>query len=208
MVYKNYIKRIFISLLIFIIYITLNILNFEFIYFFILVLYLIIFFEIIINFKKFKFILLLYYFISFYFFLKIDFISENIYKFNFMVFIIISFDTFSYIFGKLLGSIKILKNISPKKTLEGLIGGIISSFIISFFYIFLTPINFNIFQIFFILIVIFSSFLGDIIESYFKRINYLKNSSELLPGHGGFFDRFDSFILSIIFYYFLSSSYL
>ena len=54
--------------------------------------------------------------------------------------------------------------------------------------------------IFFIFIIIFSAFTGDIIESFYKRKNNLKNSSELIPGHGGFFDRFDSFLFSIIFY--------
>ena len=49
-------------------------------------------------------------------------------------------------------------------------------------------------------IIIILSFLGDVIESYFKRINNLKNSSNFLPGHGGFFDRFDSFILCISLY--------
>ena len=46
-----------------------------------------------------------------------------------------------------------------------------------------------------ILLIILLSFLGDIIESYFKRLSNIKNSSKLIPGHGGFLDRFDSFIL-------------
>ena len=46
---------------------------------------------------------------------------------------------------------------------------------------------------------IFFSIIGDLAQSYFKRMNNIKDSSKLLPGHGGFFDRFDSFISSIIF---------
>ena len=46
----------------------------------------------------------------------------------------------------------------------------------------------------------FGSFIGDIFESYCKRKNNIKNSSELIPGHGGVFDRFDSFMFSIIIY--------
>jgi len=45
---------------------------------------------------------------------------------------------------------------------------------------------------------IFISIVGDLIESYFKRINEIKDSSKYLPGHGGYFDRFDSFVASII----------
>ena len=47
----------------------------------------------------------------------------------------------------------------------------------------------------------FICFLGDIIRSFFKRKNNLKNSSDFLPGHGGIFDRFDSFMFSIILFY-------
>ena len=48
-------------------------------------------------------------------------------------------------------------------------------------------------------LIIITSIIGDLIESYFKRINKIKDSSNYLPGHGGYFDRFDSFISSIIF---------
>ena len=65
-------------------------------------------------------------------------------------------------------------------------------------YIFKIDLNINL--ILFIIIIVISSFIGDVIESYFKRTNNIKNSSSFLPGHGGFFDRFDSFILTIIVY--------
>ena len=120
-----------------------------------------------------------------------------------MILIIISFDIFSYLFGKKFGSKKILKNISPKKTLEGLIAGVLSSYVFSTMYIIIFELSLTKYFLF-TTIIIFSSFIGDIIESIFKRINNLKNSSNFLPGHGGFFDRFDSFILALIPYSLLS----
>ena len=117
-----------------------------------------------------------------------------------MIITIISFDIFSYIFGKIFGRLKILKFISPKKTLEGLVGGTIFSIIISLFYSIIFKININFYLLLLIFIFIFSAFIGDVIQSIFKRLNNLKNSSNFLPGHGGFFDRFDSFIFTLITY--------
>ena len=115
-----------------------------------------------------------------------------------MILIIITFDIFSYVIGTKYGSTKILKTIESKKTLEGLVGGIIFSLLFSISLIILFKNEINLPIILFILIIIFSSFTGDIIESYFKRINNLKNSSNFLPGHWWFFDRFDSLIFSMI----------
>jgi len=109
------------------------------------------------------------------------------------------FDIFSYFFGKAIGKTKLI-NISPKKTIEGLVGGIIVSslFAIIFSYYFEILINIQLFI--YIVLIIFSSLSGDLVESYFKRKNNLKNSSNIIPGHGGVFDRFDSFLFSIIVY--------
>ena len=88
---------------------------------------------------------------------------------------------------------------SPKKTLEGYLGGFFFTNIlmISYLYFFSTKINIII-LITLINLTIFISTIGDLIESYFKRQNNIKDSSKYLPGHGGYFDRFDSFIASII----------
>ncbi len=191
-------------LILFVYSITL-IINYNLIFYLIIFLYLIIFVEINLFFKKNRILILIYLLISLIFFLNIGFNKDNIYNFNFMILIIITFDIFSYLIGTKYGSTKILKTISPKKTLEGLVGGIIFSllFSISLIILFKNEINFSI--VLFILIIILSSFTGDIIESYFKRINNLKNSSNFLPGHGGFFDRFDSLIFSMIPYTFFSN---
>ncbi len=197
--YKNFFERFVVSLLVLIIYLFLNYFFQYLIYYLILILYVIIAFEILTSFRKKLFIIILYLSTSFVFFIYC-FSNDNLmYKdFNLLVLIIISFDTFSYIFGNYFGKIKILKNISPKKTFEGLIGGITTTYIFSYLYILFFNYNFNFLIFLFINIIIMSCFIGDLIESYFKRINNLKNSSNILPGHGGLFDRFDSFIFSII----------
>ena len=199
MVYKNFLLRCLFSIIILSIYFIVSFINFSLVFYLIFLIYLIIALEIIINFKKYKFIPIIYITLSLIFFLNIDFKKINVLDFNLLIIIIITFDIFSYLFGKAIGKTKLIK-ISPKKTIEGLVGGIIASslFAIVFSYYFEIFINIQLFL--YIFLIIFSSFSGDLIESYFKRKNDLKNSSNIIPGHGGVFDRFDSFMFSIIFY--------
>ncbi len=196
--YKNLYNRLFFSLLFFSAYfITLN--NKYLLFIFGTIIYLIVIYEVLKFFKIFLKLLLFYLFTSFlcftlYFFIYFDYVFFNIF-----VFTIIFFDSFSFFSGKLIGKINIFKIISPKKTLEGYIGGILFTniFIITYFY----HIDFEIkmFELILLLnLTIFFSIIGDLIESYFKRKNYIKDSSKFIPGHGGYFDRFDSFIASVI----------
>ncbi len=200
MVYKNFINRSIVSLCIFILYSLISIYNFELVLYLAIFIYLFILLEVLINFKKYKYLVIFYIFLSMISLYFIEFKQINLIKFNLLIVIVISFDIFSYLTGVSLGKIKISKIISPNKTLEGLLGGISFSILISIAYSYIFNIEINLNLIIFIILVIFSSFIGDIFESIFKRLNYLKNSSNFLPGHGGFFDRFDSFILSIIIY--------
>ena len=197
--YKNFFLRSLFSILFIVSYILITFLNFNFVFYLILFLYLLVFFEIYFYFEKYKLYPLIYIIISLVFFLLVDFNEGNFLKFNIFVFIVVVFDTFSYIIGKTLGKNKLIK-ISPHKTIEGLIGGIFFSLIFSLILLNFLQFDINITEIIYILFVIIFAFLGDIIESYFKRKNNLKNSSLLIPGHGGIFDRFDSFLFSIIFY--------
>ncbi len=203
MAYKNFIFRSLISLLFIISYFYISIFNFEYIFYLIALIYLLIMIEVLLYFKKYNYYIIFYLIISFISFLNIDFDSQFLLIFNLMIITIISFDIFSYFCGVTLGKIKLFKKISPNKTLEGLIGGIIFSILISIFYLYYSEIKITYYKFFFILLIILTSLFGDLIESIFKRLNNLKNSSNLLPGHGGFFDRFDSFVLSIITYSFL-----
>jgi phosphatidate cytidylyltransferase len=113
------------------------------------------------------------------------------------VFILIwSSDTFAYLIGKNFGKIKLLKRISPNKTVEGFIGGMIASLITSYLLAhYFTVLSLTHWIVIALLVGIFGV-LGDLIESMFKRQAGIKDSSNLIPGHGGFLDRFDSVIFA------------
>ena len=200
---NNFLKRTFISFIFIFVYVSTSLYNFDYIFLLILLIYLFIAIEVFNNFKKLKYIIFLYLIVSLYFLLNLDFNKNNFTKFNLMITIIISFDIFSYLIGSKIGKNKIAISISPNKTYEGLFGGIIFSTFISIIYSLFINLTVNLYLIIFILLIIISSFMGDMVESYFKRQNNIKNSSNFLPGHGGFFDRFDSFIISIITYTFM-----
>ena len=199
MVYKNLLLRFISSILFLVIYINISLFKFDYVFYLIILIYIFVIIEILVYFIKYKIIPLIYVFISFIFFILNDFNETIFISFNLFLFSIITFDTFSYLIGKLIGKNQLIK-VSPNKTVEGFFGGFIISLILSIFllYYFEIKITFNL--IVFILLIISSGFFGDILQSYFKRKNNIKNSSKLIPGHGGVFDRFDSFLFSIIFY--------
>ena len=200
--FNNFIKRIFISLILLFSYLIIVLNFYKYLSIFIILLFILIFIEIFFYFKKKKLLIIIYLFLSLFSLLFIEFNEENFFIFNLMILVIVTFDIFSYFVGSLIGKNKILLNISPKKTFEGLLGGIIFSFFSALIYLNTLGLNIDLTIIFFILSTIIAAFFGDLLESKFKRINSLKNSSDILPGHGGLFDRFDSFILSLIIYSF------
>jgi phosphatidate cytidylyltransferase len=110
-------------------------------------------------------------------------------------------DTFAYIVGKSLGKTKLFESISPKKTIEGFVGGVLfavlSSVIIAKFYV-VMPIYF---WVTIALIVGIFGTIGDLIESKFKRNANVKDSGTIMPGHGGILDRLDSAIFVAPFIY-------
>ncbi len=200
--YKNFIIRSLVSILFLILYILIGLSNKYYLYILTFLFYLFVIFEIIFNFK-FKPLIILYILFSFSFFTSYLFYYFDYIIFNLFIITIISFDIFSYIFGSIIGKKKVLPKISPNKTYEGLIYGIICSNICSLYYIYIF-IEISVINILFINLLIITSFCGDIFESYFKRISNIKNSSNIIPGHGGFFDRIDSFLLSFFVLYLFS----
>ncbi len=104
-------------------------------------------------------------------------------------------DVFQFTWGKLLGKRKILPKVSPNKTWAGFIGGILTTAVLAVLIRFLTPLS--IFESFLIgLLIGIFGFLGDVLISSIKRDLRIKDTDDLIPGHGGAMDRLDSIILT------------
>lgn len=117
-------------------------------------------------------------------------------------------DTFAYLVGKNFGKQKLFPSVSPKKTVEGFLGGLffscLASYIIANFTELLDATSWLILSI---IISVFGT-LGDLIESKFKRQANVKDSGVIMPGHGGLLDRLDSIIFAAPFIYlFLKIAY-
>ncbi|WP_026450601.1 phosphatidate cytidylyltransferase [Aequorivita capsosiphonis] len=163
-------------------------------------------------FEKKKYITVVFYIISGFVFLTLipmiggEFIPELIVA----VFILVwSNDTFAFLIGKNFGKHKLLERISPNKTIEGFVGGILGALFAGF-------VIFNLLEnyrpmdaetyplwIWIVMAIIVSVFgtIGDLIQSKFKRQAGVKDSGIIMPGHGGLYDRLDSIIYSSPFVY-------
>lgn len=113
-----------------------------------------------------------------------------------------SSDTFAYFGGMLFGKTPLIPHVSPKKTVEGAIIGFVCSVIcmMTFTYFLIPRFPLYIMLIGSLLLALVAP-IGDLVESLLKRDAHIKDSSGILPGHGGFFDRFDSFIFAAPFFY-------
>ena len=110
-------------------------------------------------------------------------------------------DVFQFTWGKLLGRRKIIEKISPNKTWEGFIGGLLSTVAAAYFLRFLTPFSVEIALLAGLLIAC-SGFVGDIIVSAIKRDFGLKDTGTAIKGHGGILDRIDSLAISSPFFFY------
>jgi phosphatidate cytidylyltransferase len=109
----------------------------------------------------------------------------------FLVFLTEINDVMQFTWGKMLGKHKIIPKVSPNKTWEGFIGGLICTTLIGYFLAFLTPLSTT--QVLFVsFLIAFSGFVGDIVMSSIKRDIGVKDTGTTIPGHGGILDRIDS----------------
>jgi len=112
----------------------------------------------------------------------------------FLFFLIWLADSAAYFSGKKFGSKKLASNVSPGKSWEGVYGALGMSLLFGASYAFYTDMKFMV-AVYFILLVLVTagfSIIGDLVESMFKRMAGIKDSSSILPGHGGVLDRIDS----------------
>ena len=126
----------------------------------------------------------------------------------FLTIICVSTDIGGYIFGKIFRGPKLTK-ISPKKTYSGMFGGFLTSFFSVTFILnnkfFDIPVEYSINTLFFVVLVSFISQFGDILISLFKRLSRIKDTGNIIPGHGGLLDRIDGMIFAFPFSYIMLS---
>lgn len=136
--------------------------------------------------------------------IQIPFINNSYHpKIIISIFILIWIsDTFAYLVGSAIGKTKLYKKVSPNKTIEGALGGLVAALIgtnliATYYCTEISTINWMV-----IASIVFTfGLLGDLIESKFKREAGVKDSSNFIPGHGGFLDRLDSVIFASPFAY-------
>ncbi|NEU29341.1 phosphatidate cytidylyltransferase [bacterium LRH843] len=139
----------------------------------------------------------LYVGLGFHFLITARDVSEHGLLLVFFILILIwTTDSFAYFVGRKWGKYKLWPEISPKKTIEGSIGGIVAAFLIGTLFYLFVPDIFKSYLSALLVIFIVSTFgqIGDLVQSALKRHYEVKDSGTILPGHGGILDRFDSLI--------------
>jgi len=110
-------------------------------------------------------------------------------------------DTFAYIVGRTLGRNKLFARVSPKKTWEGAVGGMVFTLATAYFMASYEPIVNPVQWVTLAAVIVILGSLGDLVESKLKRSAGVKDSGAIMPGHGGMLDRLDSLIFAAPFAY-------
>ncbi|WP_209406151.1 phosphatidate cytidylyltransferase [Pseudozobellia sp. WGM2] len=110
-------------------------------------------------------------------------------------------DSFAYITGRAFGKHKLFSRVSPKKTVEGAVGGLLFAMATAYFLGKYEPIVTPLQWVFISVVIVVAGSLGDLVESKFKRAAGVKDSGAILPGHGGMLDRLDSLVFAAPFAY-------
>ncbi|SDJ71805.1 phosphatidate cytidylyltransferase [Sediminibacillus albus] len=111
------------------------------------------------------------------------------------IIVVLATDTGAYFCGRAFGRRKLWPEISPNKTIEGAVGGVVLACVVAVIFHLIFPLPHNLGIIVFVTILAsFVGQIGDLVESAFKRYYDVKDSGNLLPGHGGILDRFDSWL--------------
>ncbi|HZH61235.1 MAG TPA: phosphatidate cytidylyltransferase [Metabacillus sp.] len=141
--------------------------------------------------------------IGFYFFIETRNLELNLVFYA--LFLIWVTDSGAYFVGRSMGKNKLWPEISPNKTVEGALGGVVFAVIFACVYQYFTNV-FDHYVIVIIMTVFLSIFgqIGDLVESAFKRHYQVKDSGSILPGHGGILDRFDSLLFVLPLMHFLN----
>lgn len=142
---------------------------------------------------------LIYVIIPFNLFIGLGYITGPEYSFEIpmgFLFLLWANDSGAYVFGITLGKNRLFERISPKKSWEGFFGGLVVAIIVAYIISqYFKSISTNNWIALAILIVVFGT-LGDLVESMLKRSKDIKDSGNILPGHGGILDRFDGLLIS------------
>ncbi len=133
--------------------------------------------------------------LGFYYFIQTREVENGLVYIFYAILVILSTDTGAYFFGRAFGKNKLWPQISPKKTIEGALGGIFVACIVAILFHQFFPVHDSLLLVI-VVTVIASVFaqIGDLVESAIKRHYNVKDSGKLLPGHGGILDRFDSWL--------------
>lgn len=132
-------------------------------------------------------------------YIYIPVIFDLLYKMN-NIYLVLVFimafatDTFAYLVGITMGRHKLIPSISPKKSVEGAIGGVVGAVILGCTWLNYNDFKLDVLTVIFLIFTSISSQLGDLIASKIKRVAGIKDYGNIFPGHGGVLDRFDSIL--------------